>query len=175
MSRNEIEKLRRYLDENLAKKFIRVSKSLVVSLVIFVKKSKEEFRFYVDYWDLNAITIKNRYSLSLIIETLNRLSRAKMFIKLDIISAFNRLRIKKNDEKLITFRIRFDLFESLILFFELCNDSIFFQHFINDTLREYLNDFYTIYLNDILIYSEIETEHEIYVKRISLKLRETEL
>jgi hypothetical protein len=175
MSRNEIEKLRRYLDENLTKKFIRVSKSLVVFLVMFVKKSEEKLRFCVDYQDLNAITIKNRYSLSLIIEILNRLSRTKMFIKLNIISAFNRLRIKKEDEKLITFKIRFDLFELLILFFKLCNDSVFFQHFINDTLREYLNDFCTIYLNDILIYSEIETEHEIHVKRILLKLRETEL
>jgi hypothetical protein len=50
-----------------------------------------------------------------------------MFIKLNIISAFNRLRIKKDDEKLIAFRTRFDLFESLVLFFELCNDSVFFQ------------------------------------------------
>jgi hypothetical protein len=98
-----------------------------------------------------------------------------MFIKLDIISAFNHLRIKKDDEKLIAFRTRFDLFESLILLFKLCNDSIFFQHFINDTFREYLNDFCTIYLNDILIYNEIEIEHEIHVKRILLKLREIEL
>jgi hypothetical protein len=98
-----------------------------------------------------------------------------MFIKLDIISTFNRLCIKKNDEKFIAFKTRFDLFKSLILFFKLCNDSIFFQHFINNTLREYLNDFYTIYLNNILIYSKIETEHEIHVKRILLKLREIEL
>jgi hypothetical protein len=98
-----------------------------------------------------------------------------MFIKLNIISAFNRLRIKKDDEKFIAFKIRFNLFESLILFFELCNDSVFFQHFINDILREYLNDFCTIYLNDILIYNEIENEHKIHVKRILLKLRETEL
>jgi hypothetical protein len=43
MSRNKIEKLRRYLDENLAKKFIRVSKLLVVSFIMFVKKSEERF------------------------------------------------------------------------------------------------------------------------------------
>jgi hypothetical protein len=98
-----------------------------------------------------------------------------MFIKLNIISVFNRLRIKKDDEKLIAFKTRFNLFESLVLFFELCNDSVFFQRFINDTLREYLNDFCTIYLNDILIYSEIEIEHEIHVKRILLKLREIKL
>jgi hypothetical protein len=59
MSRNKIKKLRRYFDENLMKKFIRVNKSLVVFFVMFVKKLEKRFRFYVNYRDLNAITIKN--------------------------------------------------------------------------------------------------------------------
>jgi hypothetical protein len=175
MSRNEIEELRRYLEENLVKRFIRVSRSHAASLVMFVKKLEKRLRFCVDYRDLNIITIKNRYSLFLIVEILNRLSRVKIFTKIDIIAAFNRLRIKKEDEELIAFRIRFDLFKSLILSFDLCNESVFFQHYINDTLREYLDDFCTIYLNDILIYSDNELEHEIHVKKILLRLRNAEL
>ena len=59
--------------------------------------------------------------------------------------------------------------------FDLCNGSASFQNYINDTLQEYLDDFCTVYLNDILIYSEIKAEHEIHVKRVLQKLREAGL
>ena len=85
--------LKKYLKDNLIKRFIRVSFSLIVSLVLFVKKSKEDLRFCVNYRDLNVITVKNRYSLPLIRKTLNRLIKVKFFIKLDIITIFNKLRI----------------------------------------------------------------------------------
>jgi hypothetical protein len=166
MSRNEIEELRRYLKENLVKEFIRVSRSHAAYFVMFVKKLEKELRFCVDYRDLNVITIKNRYSLFLIVEILNRLSRVKIFTKINIIAAFNRLRIKKKDEELIAFCTRFNFFEFLILSFDFCNKSVSFQHYINDTLREYLDDFCTIYLNDILIYNDNELEHETHVKKI---------
>ena len=89
--------------------------------MLFIKKPGGSLRFYVDYRSLNAVTIKNRYPLPLILETLNRLSRAKIFTKLDIISAFNRLRIREGDESLTVFRTRFGLFEYLIIPFSLYN------------------------------------------------------
>ena len=163
------------LDDNLAKGFIRASRSHAASPVMFVEKPGGGLRFCVDYRGLNAVTIKNRYPLPLIAETLNRLSRAKIFTKLDIIAAFNRLRIKEGAEELTAFRTRFGLFEYLVMPFGLCNGPASFQHFINDTLREYLDDFCTAYLDDILIYSDVESEHEIHVKRILIKLREAGL
>jgi hypothetical protein len=175
MSRNEIEELRRYLKENLIKELIRVSRSHAASLVMFVKKLERKLYFCVNYRDLNVITIKNRYSLSFIVEILNRLSRIKIFTKIDIIATFNRLRIKKENEELIAFRTRFDFFESLILFFDFCNELVSFQYYINDTLRKYLDDFCTIYLNDILIYNDNELEHETHVKKILFRLRNVEL
>ena len=72
------------------------------------------------------VTIKNRYFLPLITETLNRLSRAKVFIKLNIIFAFNRFRIREEDKKLIIFYTYFNLFKYLILLFNLYNKSISF-------------------------------------------------
>ena len=89
--------------------------------MLFIKKPRGSLRFYVDYRSFNAVTIKNRYPLPLILETLNRLSRAKIFTKLDIISAFNRLRIREGDESLTVFRIRFGLFEYLVIPFSLYN------------------------------------------------------
>ena len=175
MSHNEAQELRRYLNENLSKKFIRVNRSQTIALVLFVKKLEKELRFCVNYRDLNVIIVKNRYSLFLISEILNRLSHVKIFTKLNIIFVFNRFRIKKEDEALTIFRTRFDLFEYLIMLFDLCNEFVSFQEYINDILREYLNKFCIAYLNDILIYSDNEFEHELQVKLVLQKLREVDL
>ena len=166
MSRNEALELCRYLNKNLSKEFIRVSRSQATISILFVKKSRDKLRFYVNYKDLNAITIKNQYSLFSISKTLNHLSRVKIFIKLNIIFAFNRLRIQKKDEVLIVFRIRFDLFEYLVMLFDLCNKLVSFQEYINDILREFLDKFCIAYLNNILIYNDNKLEYEIYVKLI---------
>ena len=166
MSHNEAQELCCYLDENLSKGFIWVSHSESAISVLFVKKSGEGLHFCVDYRGLNAVTVKNQYPLPLISETLNHLSQAKIFTKLDIIAAFNRLCIQEGDESLTMFHTCFELFKYLVMPFSLCNGPASFQNYINDTLREYLNDFCTVYLDDILIYSDNEAEHEIHVKRV---------
>ena len=89
MSHNKAQELCCYLDKNLSKEFIWVSCSESAAPILFVKKPEGGLRFCVDYRGLNAVTVKNWYSLPLISETLNCLSRAKIFIKLDIIAAFN--------------------------------------------------------------------------------------
>ncbi len=61
------------------------------------------------------------------------------------------------------------------MFFNLCNESILFQKYINNTLHEHLNKFYTAYFNDILIYFDNELKHEIHVKLILQKLQEADL
>ncbi len=175
MSRDEILEHCRYLNENLSKDFIQVSHFQMIVSVLFVKKFEEELCFCVNYQDLNAITVKNQYSLSLISETLNHLSRAKIFIKLNIISAFNRLQIKEKDEALIVFCTWFKLFKYLVMLFNLCNEFVSFQKYINNILCKHLNKFYTVYLNDILIYFDNELEHEIHVKLILQKLQEVNL
>jgi len=175
ISRDEILELRCYLNENLSKDFIQVSRFQMIVFVLFIKKFKEELCFCVNYWNLNAITVKNWYSLFLISETLNHLSQAKIFIKLNIISAFNQLWIKEEDEVLIIFCTEFELFKYLVMLFNLCNESVSFQKYINNTFHKHLNKFCTAYLNDILIYFDNELEHEIHVKLILRKLQEANL
>ncbi len=166
MSRDEILELRYYLNENLSKDFIQVSHFQMIIFILFIKKLEEELCFCVNYQDLNAIIVKNWYSLLLISETLNHLSWAKIFIKLNIIFAFNRLQIKEEDEAFIVFCTRFELFKYLVMLFNLCNESVSFQKYINNTFHKHLNKFYTAYLNDILIYSDNELKHKIHVKLI---------
>ena len=89
-------------------------------------KKNNELRFYIDYRDLNAIIIKNRYLLFLIFETLNRLCELKIFIKLNLKNVYYKLRIKVDNEWKTTFRTRYDYFEYLIMSFDLVNVLITF-------------------------------------------------
>jgi hypothetical protein len=166
MSENELKVLRKYLTEHLAKGFIRPSSSPMSSPVIFVKKPGGGLRFCVDYRKLNEITIKNRYPIPLVQETLNCLSKAKFYTKLDIISAFNRIRIAKGHEHLTAFRTREGLFEYLVMPFGLANAPSTFQHYVNDVLRPFLDTFCTAYIDDILIYSDNLDDHRKHVRQV---------
>lgn len=172
MNQHELKALREYLDKELAKSFIRVSRSPVSAPVLFVKKSNGDLRFCIDYRGLNAISIKNRYSLPLITETFSQLSNAKFYTKLDIISAFNKLRIREGDEWKAAFTCRYGLFEPLVLPFGLCNGPASFQAYINHALRGLLDNFCTAYMDDILIYSESLEDHRRHVKKVLERLRE---
>src|SRR5436853_7749446 len=89
------------------------------SPILFVKKKDGSLRLCVDYRDLNEKTIKNRYPLPLIQETLMQLSKATYFTKLDIRGAYNLIRMAKGDEWKTAFRTRYGLFESLVMPFGL--------------------------------------------------------
>ena len=75
----ELETLKAYIKTNLANGFIRPSKSPIGALILFDQKSNGSLRLCVDYQGLNNLIIKNRYSLSLIGELLNKLERARRF------------------------------------------------------------------------------------------------
>ena len=121
ISQDELKVLRKYLDEHLSKGFIRVSSLSTTSLVLFVKKLGGGLRFYIDYRKLNSITIKNRYPLPLIRKILDRLYYTKVYSKIDIIAAFNRIRITKGEEWKTAFRTRYYLYKYLIIPFGLVN------------------------------------------------------
>ena len=121
-----VQKLCYYFDKNLIKKFIWISYSHIIFSVLFAKKSKRELYFYIDYKKLNAIIVKNHYSLFLILKILNHLCKTRIYIKLDIIHAFNHLHIQENDKKLIIFCIYFEFFKYLIIFFDFFNNSVIF-------------------------------------------------
>ena len=94
--------------------------------ILFIKKFNGDLYFYINYRGFNIIIIKNKYSLPLILETLNRLNRIKVFFKLNIIFIFNRLRVKEGDKEFIIFRTRFGLFEYYIILFRLYNNPTSF-------------------------------------------------
>ena len=98
MSQNDLLVLHNTLNGLLDKGFIRVSQSPAAAPVLFVKKPGGGLWFCVDYCGLNKITRKDHYPLPLIQETLNSISKAKFFPKLDVIAAFHKIRVEEGDE-----------------------------------------------------------------------------
>ena len=120
----------------------------------------------VDYCNLNFKTIKNRYSLLLIENLLNRLTEAAIFTQLDMKHAYHHLHIYKDNEWKTVFCISLELFEYIIVLFDLTNALTVFQSYINKTLCEYLDVFVMIYLDNIVIYFSCEKDHEKHVHKI---------
>ncbi len=175
MSSHKLQKIKKYLKENLKKKFITLSKALFASLILFVEKKDDSLRFCVDYWKLNALIKRNHYSIFLIDEVLAWIQGSKYLTQLDIIAAFNKLQMSSESENLTTFVTFFNVYKYRVMLFKLINESAFFQHYINDVLFECLHKFCQAYLNDILIYSKILKKHRTHVKEVLDKLREVNL
>jgi len=176
MSRDELLVLRKTLTELLDKGFIRVSSSPASAPVLFVRKPGGGLRFCVDYRGLNQITKKDRYPLPLIYETLRNISKARWFTKLDVIAAFHKIRVAEGDEWKTAFRTRYGLYEWLVTPFGLANAPSTFQRYINYTLRDYLDEFCSAYLDDILIYSSgSRREHREHVRKVLIRLRDAGL
>jgi hypothetical protein len=153
LSQTELAALREFLEEYLAKGFIRESKSLAGAPILFVPKKDGGLRLCVNYRGLNAITVKNRYPLLLITKIMDRVTRAQYFSKIDLKDAYYRLRIKAGDEWKTAFRTRYGHYEFIVVPIGLTNTPATFQAYINQALRGLVDDFCIVYLDDILVFS----------------------
>ncbi|POS81935.1 hypothetical protein EPUL_005965, partial [Erysiphe pulchra] len=176
MSREELLVLRKTLTELLDKNWIRASSSPGGAPVLFIKKPGGGLRFCVDYRALNSITERDRYPLPLIRETLRMVSRAKWLSKVDVRSAFHRLRVAKGDEWKTAFRTRFGSYEWLVTPFGLAGAPAAFQRWINQVLGDLLGVTCAAYLDDVIIFSENNLEdHWVKVNQILTRLNEAGL
>ncbi len=171
----KLQKIKKYLEKNLKKKFITFNKALFASLILFVEKKDDSLRFCMNYWKLNVLIKRDRYSILLIDEVLTWIQDSKYLTWLNIIIMFNKLRMSSESENLTIFVTFFNVYKYRIMLFELINELAFFQHYINDVLFDCLHKFCQTYLNDILIYSKILKEHRTHVKEVLNKLREVNL
>ncbi|KAI0992744.1 hypothetical protein K3495_g15441, partial [Podosphaera aphanis] len=176
MSRDELLCLRKELTELLDRNWIRASNSPGGAPVLFVKKPGGGLRFCVDYRSLNAITKKDRYPLPLIKETFRSLTNACWLTKIDVSAAFHRIRVKKGDEWKTAFQTRFGLYEWLVMPFGLTGAPAAWQRWINELLRDYLDQFCTAYLDDVLIWSNgSQEDHFEKVSKVLKRLSEAGL
>ncbi len=166
MTQDELAAIQDYLDSALKKKWIHSLSSSAEASVLFIKKLNESLCLCINYHDLNEITVKNNYSLSLLSEMLNRFAYAKHFIKIDICNIYHCIWICKSDEWKTTFHTCYNQFEYQMMLFELINASAIFQFYINHMLKSFMNICCIIYLNNILVYFETKEQHWKHVCKI---------
>ena len=94
----ELKTFKTYIETNLANGFIKASKSPARAPILFVRKANSSFCLCINYQGLNNLIIKNWYLLPLISKSLDRLSQAKLFTQLDLMSAYHKMRIKEGEE-----------------------------------------------------------------------------
>ena len=139
--------------------------------VLFIQKLKDKLQFCVNYCDLNWITQKNCYLLSLIYETLQNIKQAQWYIKLNVIAAFHKIQIVTKNKWKTAFHTRYELYEWMMTSFELVNALSTFQRYINWVLWDFLNKFCSAYVNNILIFTDESLhQHQDYVQRVLLQL-----
>ncbi|ESK81144.1 hypothetical protein Moror_11267 [Moniliophthora roreri MCA 2997] len=167
----------KFLDENLRKGYIRPSKSPMASPFFFVaKKEAGALRPCQDYRDLNNGTIKNRYPLPLVTDLVDKLKTAKVFTKLDLRNGYNNIRIKDSDQWKAAFKTPRGLFEPTVMFFGLTNSPATFQAFMNDILKDFIDEGWcVVYMDDILIFSDEINLHRLRTRHVLERLRENNL
>lgn len=129
----------------------------------------------MDYQGLNKVTKRDSYPIPVISWLLNQLKGCKRLAKIDLKAAFNPLRVAEGDKWKTAFRTPWGLFEYLVMPFCLANAPACFQIFIQWVLREYLDVFYFVYLDDILIFSKSEAEHLDQIEKVFSALSEHKL
>ena len=172
MARVEQVELKKQIDELLAKGFIRPSVFPWAAPVIFVEKKDGTKRLCVDYRGLNQVTIKNKYPLPRIDALFDQLKGAKVFSKIDLQSGYHQLRIKEEDIEKTTFSTRYGHYEYVVMSFGLTNAPAIFMEAMNMMLHPYLDLFVVVFIDDILVYSKTEEEHEVHLSLVLDKLRE---
>jgi hypothetical protein len=100
---------------------------------------------------------------------------AKVFSKIDLRSGYFQLKIRKQDIPKTAFTTMHGLYEYTVMLFGLTNASIYFMTIMNRVFMEYLDKFVVVFIDDILIYSKDDTEHEKHLCLIMEKLREHKL
>jgi len=152
MLRTELAVLKEWLEQNMSKGLICQSSSPFAAPGHFAKKPDGGLQFCIDYRDLNRKTIKNRFPLPIIQDTVHLRRETKIYTKLTVHGAYNLLEEKELGEHELAFRTQYGLFEPTVMHFGIMNASADFQGYINNTVREALDDFASAYLDDVLIY-----------------------
>ena len=171
MAPTELKELKTQLQELVDRGFISPNISTWGALVLFVKKKDGTWRLCIDYRQLNKVTIRNKYLLPQIDDLFDQLQGAKVFSKIDLRSGYHQLRIRESDIPKTAFRMRYGHYEFLVMSFGLTNAPAVFMDLMNRVFRPYLDQFVIVFINDILVYSRSELEHERHLVLVLPTLR----
>jgi hypothetical protein len=124
---------------------------------------------------LNAITIKNKYPLPHIDILFDQLASVKVFSKVDLRLSYHQIKIHLEDIPKTAFSTKYGLYEYLVMSFGLTNALAHFMYLMNYVFMLEFDKFVMVFIDDILIYSNNEEEHEQYLQIVLQRLRENQL
>jgi hypothetical protein len=124
---------------------------------------------------LNKVTVKNKYPLPRIDDLFDQLKDTKIFSKIDLRSGYHQVRINDEDISKTAFITRYGHYEFIVVTFGLTNAPVVFMCLMNGVFRDYLDKFVIVFLDDILVYSKTEEEHEQHLRMVLQVLREHQL
>ncbi|WVZ52838.1 hypothetical protein U9M48_003857 [Paspalum notatum var. saurae] len=172
----EHEEVKKNIDELLAKGYIRPSSSpWAFPVLLDEKKDTDVKRMCVDYRALNKVSIKNNYPLPRIDDLFDQLQGACVFSKIDLRSGYHQLKIRPSDILKTAFTTKYGLYEYTVMSFGLTNALAYFMKLVNSVFMDYLDKFVVVFIDDILIYSKTEAEHEEHLRLVLQRLREHKL
>ena len=120
--------------------------------------------------------MKNNYPLPLITELIDNMGSKKVFTKMDLRWGFNNVRIKKGDEWKGAFTTHIGSFKLTVMFFGMTNSPATFQVMMNEILRDLINEGkVAAFVDDVLVGTETEEEHDEIVEEILRRLEENDL
>jgi hypothetical protein len=143
--------------------------------VIFVLKKDCTQRLCVNYHAVNEVTVKNKYPLPRIDDPFDQLCGACVFSKTDLRSGYHQLKIRECDIPKTAFVSRYGLYQYTVMSFGLTNAPSYFMYLMNRVFMEYLDKFVVVFIDDILVYSRCEEEHEEHLRLALQKLQENRL
>jgi hypothetical protein len=175
MTTPELAELKKHIKELLEKGFICPSSSPWGAPVFFVPKKDGTQRLCVDYRALNEVTVKNKYPLVRIDDLFDQLCGACVFSKINIRSGYHQLKVPECDIPMTAFFLRYGLYEYMVMTFRLTNAPTYFMYLMNKVFMEYLDKFVVVFIDDILVYSRSEEEHEEHPRLVLQKLQDHRL
>ncbi|GJS55098.1 putative reverse transcriptase domain-containing protein [Tanacetum coccineum] len=139
---------------------------------VLFKKKDDSFGMYKDYRELGKLTTKN---LPRIDDLFDQLKGSRYFSKIDLHSGYHQLRVHEVDIPKTAIRTRYGYFEFTVMHFGLTNAPAVFMDLINRVCKPYLDKFFIVFIDDILIYLKSKEDHEVHLKIVLELLKKEKL
>ena len=157
---HEVEEVRQHIQEMLDGGAIWPSQSPWCNAVILVWKKDGTLRFCIDFRCLNTHTKKDSYLIPKCPETIESLVGAHYFSTIDLKSSFWQVKVSEDSRQYMAFTVgSMGVYEFLCMPYGLCNVLAMFQHLMQNCLGELNLSFAMVYLDDIIVYSEMPEDH----------------